>query len=313
MSRAEHWKDYEKVVARVQETLAPNGKVKWNDRILGNLSRTKRQIDVSIRLTLPPYQLLIAVECKHFKSPVDVKDVETSIGLFQDIGAHKGVIVSNSGFTEAAKTRAQLSGVDLLSLVDAERADWKVSLTIPILYDCRRIDRLNLDFLDCEPGPASEHDVIDLEVIQQNILDAWNIGKLPSSPGSHYAGSTIVPLSVRHPTGLVRRQIVNATIDVGQFYRLVMVPITPVLGFKNELSGAIAAREFEIRLTQHGPEIEAGQPIDDPSSIVSRPIPTLSGTELELTVHTLVTHHLDPKSEPHAERFRTIRISGAST
>jgi len=43
------WLNFEKVVARIYETISPKATVKHNDFIMGYNSGVKRQIDVSMR------------------------------------------------------------------------------------------------------------------------------------------------------------------------------------------------------------------------------------------------------------------------
>lgn len=144
------WKKFECLVAKVQQDLSPQAIVTANDKIEGKITGTKRQIDVSVRQRVGQYEILIAIECKDLSVPIDVKGVEEAIGLIQDIGANKGVIVSASGFTAAAKKRGENAGLKLYRLIDCGEHDWKTDVSIPVLCDCRKIKSFRLRFSGTE-------------------------------------------------------------------------------------------------------------------------------------------------------------------
>lgn len=87
--------------------LAGDAVVTPNDRVTGKQTGIGRQVDVSIRKTVGQFELLIALDCKDYGRPLDVKEVEEFMGLAQDIGAHRAVMVAARGFSETAKKRAK--------------------------------------------------------------------------------------------------------------------------------------------------------------------------------------------------------------
>ncbi|HEX8853934.1 MAG TPA: restriction endonuclease, partial [Pyrinomonadaceae bacterium] len=82
------WKKFEDLAAHIQRRLSPEAVVRQNEYILGKRSKRKRQIDITVRKEVRPYELLIVIDCKDYKRPVDVKDVESFIGLTKDVGAN---------------------------------------------------------------------------------------------------------------------------------------------------------------------------------------------------------------------------------
>jgi hypothetical protein len=85
------------------------------------------------------YDIKIIIDCKDYKTPVDVKSVEEFYGLLDDVGAQKGVLVCPKGFTNTAKTRAEGFQIDLYSPVDTEAHKWRVKVTIPATCDFRNV------------------------------------------------------------------------------------------------------------------------------------------------------------------------------
>jgi hypothetical protein len=82
-----------------------NAKTESNCKVVGR-SGTQRQIDVLITGTVGAFEVKILVDSKNYTAPVDIKDVDSLIGMVGDVGAHLGVIVCPSGYTDGAKKRA---------------------------------------------------------------------------------------------------------------------------------------------------------------------------------------------------------------
>jgi len=89
------WKRFEQKAFEIQKSISHgSADVKFNDVILGVDSKTERQIDISIRANVGSYSILIIVECKDYKTPVDVTAVEGFVGVVRDVRANKGVMIS---------------------------------------------------------------------------------------------------------------------------------------------------------------------------------------------------------------------------
>ena len=113
----------EQIVASIQEKLAPNARVKHNEKIRGK-SEKSRQIDVSIRQTVGCCELLQVFECKDHGRPTDIDKVEAFVTKIRDVRAHAGFMVSPRGFTGGALAQAKEYNIMLLTLSEATTADW---------------------------------------------------------------------------------------------------------------------------------------------------------------------------------------------
>ncbi|WP_425268695.1 restriction endonuclease [Leptospira brenneri] len=78
--------------------------------LIGHLSKTKREIDLLIEETVVGYKIRIVIECKNWKKPLDVADVEQFVQKLNDLRIYKGVIIAKSGFTKAAKEYVKNTG-----------------------------------------------------------------------------------------------------------------------------------------------------------------------------------------------------------
>ena len=112
------FREYENGVADVLAFLfGDTATVERNVRLPGRFSETRRQIDVLVRCRiLDAADLTMIVDCKLWNSRLDVKDVESFIGLVQDVGADSGLLMVAEGASKAARARAA-SRVQLLGWV----------------------------------------------------------------------------------------------------------------------------------------------------------------------------------------------------
>lgn len=120
------WRIYEKVVARLKESFG-DCEVRLDHTVTGRRSGIGRQVDIWLSATLGGHTVTVAVECRCYDAkPVGIKDVDAFYGFLDDVGANKGVLISNSGFTNGAEKRADGSTVELqtLTLEEAETFDW---------------------------------------------------------------------------------------------------------------------------------------------------------------------------------------------
>src|SRR5882672_5121009 len=93
-TQSENWQAFEELTAKIQQQLAPNARVEKNAKLLGKRSGIERQIDVLVEHTVGQYHIRIVIDCKDYKTPIDVKGVEEFIGLAEDVGANKGAIIA---------------------------------------------------------------------------------------------------------------------------------------------------------------------------------------------------------------------------
>jgi hypothetical protein len=98
-----NWKEYEKETHEYFETKYPNATIKYNVKLDGRKSKTKRQVDILIEEIVCGYMIRMAIECKNWSQPLDVADVGSFIYTLEDIGVDRGIMVSRSGYSEAAK------------------------------------------------------------------------------------------------------------------------------------------------------------------------------------------------------------------
>lgn len=221
---------------------------------MGKNSGVLRQIDVSVRKNVGQFELLVAIDCKDTKRPIGVKGIEESIGLFQDVEAHRGVVVSAAGFTKAAKTLGAKAGLDLYRLIDAESHDWKAIVSLPALVSSVGIRsykfslssvRIPIEVPAIDPRHIVLFDVNKqkLGTIMELLLARWDQLEPPIEP-------EIVDLElVEGTTYLLHNEtyyevVVKAHIIVEQKLFFGDWPIEEIKGFHDEIKGQIITQSF---------------------------------------------------------------------
>jgi hypothetical protein len=116
-------KSFERLVARIQQQLAPHARVTHDVTIVGR-SGARNQCDVLVDGKVGPYDVRLLVECKDWTSTVGVEVVRGVVEKAQDVGAHRAVIVCREGFSSDAIHLATHRGVVLQTVADAESEDW---------------------------------------------------------------------------------------------------------------------------------------------------------------------------------------------
>lgn len=112
--------DYEQFTQRVIESLV-GVDVYQGCIYTGRVSKRQIKVDVSFNYTIAQgANVLFIVECKCSTYAVPVDDVEEFHSKLDDIGAHKGIIVTTVGFQKGAIKTAKGRGI-ALALLTTER------------------------------------------------------------------------------------------------------------------------------------------------------------------------------------------------
>lgn len=251
--------DLEKLVAKIQAQLAPNAEILHDQKLDGRKSGRKRQIDVLVRDRIGQYEIMIVIDCKDYKKPADVKSVEEFYGLCDDVGAQKGVLVCPTGFSAAAKTRADGLQIDLYSPVDTDEHKWKLSPEIPAFVDFRSA-AISFGIRSSSPYPfmmpqnffeaLCAYDEADnklgtpLEVATRK----WNDGIFPDDVGFHKDVNIFDHDITLVDNGYGKKIPVElyCGLHIRAEYYFGMFPITRISGFKDEIRGGVITNAFEV-------------------------------------------------------------------
>jgi len=110
--------------------------------ITNNIKLTKNdeeyQIDVYAEYTAINVKFKILIECKHQKRPVERDEVILLNDKIRNLAAHKGILISTSGFQSGALERAKVNGIALLQIMDKRILFYQASL--------QKIDEYKIEF-----------------------------------------------------------------------------------------------------------------------------------------------------------------------
>ena len=91
----------------------PESTVIHDTKLPGLKSGIDRQVDILIQESLGDSTIRTVIEAKHYKRKVDVKQVESILGMLDDIGVDRGILITTQGYSKAALTRAHRDDVQL--------------------------------------------------------------------------------------------------------------------------------------------------------------------------------------------------------
>ncbi|MEU6669187.1 restriction endonuclease [Streptomyces sp. NPDC046727] len=100
-----NWLRFEKRIAEEARRMYSGAQVQHNVRIPGRISGKLRQIDVLVTARVGPHEIMVVIECKWRRRPIDVGVIDSLVGKLEDVGADRGVLFANRIPTEAAMSR----------------------------------------------------------------------------------------------------------------------------------------------------------------------------------------------------------------
>jgi hypothetical protein len=121
------WRKYEREIYQELESIFTECDFEFDDRIFGKLSKIDRQIDISIRGKVGGNKILGIIDCKYFAFKLDVKIVESFLGMIDDTKANFGLLITNKGYSLAAKNRANVKNLKL-DIIEFDELE-KIKLT----------------------------------------------------------------------------------------------------------------------------------------------------------------------------------------
>jgi hypothetical protein len=129
-----NWSKYEDEVFDSCKIHFRDAIVSKNVKRKGQYSKRQRQIDILIEEEIAGNKIITIIDCKYYSRKVDVKKVESFIGMLDDLDATRGVLITEFGYTKSALERAYNNPLylelDIFSL-DAFRHVFQATLAFP--------------------------------------------------------------------------------------------------------------------------------------------------------------------------------------
>ena len=121
---------YEQFTQKVIGKLLDSGIEVHHQKVYrGRISQRDIKVDVSFNCSVAGANLLFIVECKCYNHAVPVDDVEEFHSKIDDIGAHKGIMVTTKGYQSGTIKTAKGRGI-ALALLTQESQDGEMDMIV---------------------------------------------------------------------------------------------------------------------------------------------------------------------------------------
>ena len=193
------WHDYQERAAEFFRTIGMDANV--DERLEG--ARGQHDVDVVARATRAGIQQLWVVECKWWRRPVTKGEVAKLAHIVQDVGADRGIILSETGFQAGAISLASSSNITLTSLAELNESAEAVDLPMraATLMGAWAFDALGSLFQSLK-FPDSDHgETADLGALVRQAEHALLNPEEPENPedlSRYYAPPLALAATVRH-------------------------------------------------------------------------------------------------------------------
>lgn len=251
---AKKWKKFEQLTYDLQKQLADDSEVLLDQKIKGFESETDRQIDILVKKKIGQYDILVVIECKDYKRPVDVSTVEAFVTKLRDVRANKGAIISGKGFSKAATSLAAKHGIETFRYVDTQSKDWKAYMAINAAAEVVVMTRYQFQVSDFVELPGDfVQTVPDLEIyspddsmpigkVRDILFSKWNENKVPEEEGLQEIVLVERGL-IGHQRGSLYRATIKAVIEVERKFYFGPLPVD-LIGLHNQQTGGVVTRSF---------------------------------------------------------------------
>jgi hypothetical protein len=183
------WKSFEESANQASSKIFNNQTVKPNQKVMGTISQVLRQIDIKVGEAE-----FIDIECKDHSKPVDLPIVEQFANKLKDENAKGGIIISNSGFTQAALNTAKRYGIKPVALIDRGHTNASnFILRAPVLAVGYYLDSISYGVSTIGQDFRFSPLVWDMKIsdgsgrnIYELFRDHWNDGVIEITKEGHY-------------------------------------------------------------------------------------------------------------------------------
>jgi hypothetical protein len=125
--------DFQRLIYLIHHQLAGGAMVTESKFLYDRASNTDREVDIVIEVNIGEYLLMVGVECQGRGRVASVEWVEQMAAKHETLPTDKLILVSQSGFSAAARTKARTLGIEAMTLGQAVRTEWNALVGIPVI------------------------------------------------------------------------------------------------------------------------------------------------------------------------------------
>lgn len=115
---------FQRLVTLLTATLAGRAQVTESAMLTDRVSGELREVDVLVVAIAGGYSVQLGVEVISWARPADTPWVEKMRAKHENLQTDKLILVSEKGFYEPARRKADFYGIEVLTLEEATEADW---------------------------------------------------------------------------------------------------------------------------------------------------------------------------------------------
>lgn len=155
---------FQRLITLLTIALAGKANVTESAMLRDRVTGERREVDVLVESTTASYQVSLGIEVISWRRPADTPWVEKMWAKHENLPIDKLVLVSEGGFSKAARRKAEFYGIEVLSVEEAREADWPlitklggegVFQVMTIHFDVAAVCRLDDGEIVQLPIPAS--------------------------------------------------------------------------------------------------------------------------------------------------------------
>lgn len=120
--------DFQKLVALINGCIRQGAQVTESALLADKITGEKREVDILISKPVADYPINIAVEVIDWKRKAYTPWVEAMHSKHEHLLTNKLVLVSRSGFSKPALTKAEFLNIDTITLEEALGTDWQLAV-----------------------------------------------------------------------------------------------------------------------------------------------------------------------------------------
>ena len=121
---------FQRLITLLTATLAGRAQVTESAMLIDRVSGEQREVDVLVVAIAGGYSVKLGVEVISWARPADTPRVEKMRAKHDNLPTDKLILVSEKGFYEPARRKAEFYGIEVLTLEEANGADWPLIATL---------------------------------------------------------------------------------------------------------------------------------------------------------------------------------------
>lgn len=171
---------FQRLVALIHGRLQKEWSVSESFLMTDLLTGEKREVDVVATLSVGQHELYLSIECRDHERVADVTWVESMAKKHEALPTSKLVLWSRSGFTKAARTKAKLLKIDVVSQAEATKLDWTTLARTARNAMVKVVSPTFIPFIDVALHEGSLHRLEDVATSEWRDADGKFAGSIPA-------------------------------------------------------------------------------------------------------------------------------------